>query len=136
MLPCCVQLSTLWHSALCGPNRPCLLRRDRRIASYKQAKERKIAQIRRPSSFEAVTKCVLQRIKWQISVSALSKHECNVMFLHTEIMAHSRVPTYSKNGSPEHLSALINLCLLIERHKKLILARAEPGRSAELKIPQ
>ena len=69
-------------------------------------------------------------------MSALSKQECNVMFLHTEIMAHSRVPTYSKNGSPEHLSALINLCLLIERHKKLILARAEPGRSAELKIPQ
>ena len=69
-------------------------------------------------------------------MSALSKLECNVMFLHTEITTHSRVPTYSKNGSPEHLSTLINLCLLIERHKKLIVARAEPGRSAESNIPQ
>ncbi len=57
------------------------------------------------------------------------------MFLHTEITAHSCVPTYSKNGSPEHLSALINLCLLIERHKKLILARAEPGRSVGIEDP-
>jgi len=47
-----------------------------------------------------------------------------------------RSATYCKSGSPKHLSALINLCLLIERHKKLILARAEPGRSAESKIPQ
>ena len=42
------------------------------------------------------------------------------MFLHTEIPAHSRVPAYCKNGSPEHLSALISLCLMIEPHKKII----------------
>jgi len=66
----------------------------------------------------------------------LSNQECNVMFLHTEITAHSRLPTYSKNGSAERLYALINLCLLIERHKKSILAPAEPEGSAESKIPR
>jgi hypothetical protein len=48
------------------------------------------------------------------------------MFLHTETTAPSRSATYCKSGSAEHLSALIDLCLLIERHKKLILAPAEP----------
>jgi hypothetical protein len=47
------------------------------------------------------------------------------VFLHTELTGHSRLPSYGKSGSAEHLSALINLCLLIERHKKLILARVE-----------
>jgi len=37
------------------------------------------------------------------------------MFLHTETTAHSRSATYCKNGSAEHLFALINLCLLITR---------------------
>jgi len=58
------------------------------------------------------------------------------MFLHTEITAYSRVPNYITNGSVEHLSALINLCLLIERHKKLILARPNLERPLKSKIPR
>jgi hypothetical protein len=44
---------------------------------------------------------------------------------------NSRAETSGKSGSTEHLSALIDLCLLIERHKQLILLPAEPGRTAE-----
>ena len=65
----------------------------------------------------------------------LSNQECNVMFLHTEITAHSRLPTYSKNGSAEHLFALIDLCILIERHKKFILAGAGPRETEESEAP-
>jgi hypothetical protein len=32
---------------------------------------------------------------------------------------------YGKVGSAEHLFALINVCLLIERHKRMILALAD-----------
>jgi hypothetical protein len=39
---------------------------------------------------------------------------------------------YSKS---EHLFALIDLCELIERHKKFILARAEPGETDESHSP-
>ena len=55
------------------------------------------------------------------------------MFLHTEITAHSRSATYCKDGSAGHLFALINLCLLIKRHKKLIRSPAKPGGTAESK---
>ena len=37
------------------------------------------------------------------------------MYLHNEITAHPRWATYRRNGSAEHLFALINLCLLITR---------------------
>src|SRR5262245_55202284 len=42
--------------------------------------------------------------------------------LHRETAALSRLATYNK-GSVEHLFALIDLCLLIERHNNWILAR-------------
>jgi hypothetical protein len=58
------------------------------------------------------------------------------MLLHSEITTRPHLPNYSTNGSAEHLFALINLCLLIERHKKLILASADPVRSAESKVPR
>jgi len=45
----------------------------------------------------------------------VSNRSCNIVFLHIEIRAHSRLPSYSKNASAEHLFELINLCLLIER---------------------
>jgi hypothetical protein len=45
--------------------------------------------------------------------------------------AYSRAETSGKSGSAEHLSALIDLCLLIEQHKQLILLPAERGRTAE-----
>jgi hypothetical protein len=48
------------------------------------------------------------------------------MFLHAETTAQPRLATYSKNGSVEHLFALIDLCKLIERHKNFILAGAKP----------
>ena len=50
------------------------------------------------------------------------------MLLHAETTAQSRSATYGKNGSAEHLFALIDLCELIERHKKFILAHAPSGR--------
>jgi hypothetical protein len=49
------------------------------------------------------------------------------MFLHAETTAQSRLATYSEKGSAEHLFALIDLCELIERHKKFILACANPA---------
>jgi hypothetical protein len=66
-------------------------------------------------------KWALQRIDWQIECERPSQTGVQIMFLRTGITARSRVPAYSKDGSPEHLFTLINLCLLIERHKKLIL---------------
>jgi hypothetical protein len=54
------------------------------------------------------------------------------MFLHPQTTAQSRLRTYGKNGSAEHLFALIDLCKLIEQHKELILARAEPRETDEL----
>jgi hypothetical protein len=54
------------------------------------------------------------------------------MLPHTEITAYARMRKYVKNGSAEHLSALINLCSLIDRHKKLILARAKSRRYVEV----
>ena len=50
------------------------------------------------------------------------------MFLHGETLAQSRSATYSEMGTAEHLFALIDLCELIERHKKFILKRAQSSR--------
>jgi len=50
------------------------------------------------------------------------------MFLHAETTAQSRLATHSENGSAEHLFTLIDLCELIERHKKFILAHALSSR--------
>ena len=50
------------------------------------------------------------------------------MFLHAETLAQSRSATYSEMGTAEHLFALIDLCELIERHKKFILKRAQSSR--------
>jgi hypothetical protein len=46
-------------------------------------------------------------------------------------------PSRHAGTSPvaEHLFALIDLCELIERHKKFILARAEPGETDESHFP-
>ena len=49
------------------------------------------------------------------------------MFLHAETLAQSHSATYSETGTAEHLFALIDLCELIERHKKFILNRARPA---------
>ena len=46
------------------------------------------------------------------------------MFLYAET-AQSRSATCGKDGSVEHLFALIDLCKLIERHKKFSLGLAE-----------
>ena len=62
---------------------------------------------------------------------AVPNGSCNIMFLHTEIMAHPRRATYRRNGPAEHLFELINLCLLIERHGTFILAPAESGGISE-----
>src|ERR1700722_17037152 len=59
---------------------------------------------------------------------ANTQRELTIMFLHAETLAQSRSATYSEMGSAEHLFALINLCELIERHKKFILKRAQSGR--------
>ena len=58
------------------------------------------------------------------------------MFLRAEKLAQPRSATYSEMGSAEHLFALINLCELIERHKKFILKRAQSSGHKESKIPQ
>jgi hypothetical protein len=51
------------------------------------------------------------------------------MFLHAETLAQSHSATYSEMGSAEHLFfALIDLCELIERHKKFIIKRAQSSR--------
>jgi len=50
------------------------------------------------------------------------------MLLHSETLAQSRSATYSEMDSAEHLFALIDLCELIERHKKFILKRAQSSR--------
>jgi hypothetical protein len=62
-------------------------------------------------------------------------NRCNIMFLHAETTAQSRLATYSKNGSAEHLFALIDLCILIERHKKFIFAGAGPRETEESEAP-
>ena len=59
---------------------------------------------------------------------ANTQRELTIMFLHAETLAQSRSATYSEMGSAEHLFALINLCELIERHKKFILNRAQSSR--------
>jgi hypothetical protein len=59
---------------------------------------------------------------------ANTQRELTIMFLHAETLAQSRSATYSEMGSAEHLFALINLCELIERHKKFILKRAQSSR--------
>ena len=41
---------------------------------------------------------------------ANTQRELTIMFLHAETTAQSRLATYSKNGSAEHLFALIDLC--------------------------
>jgi hypothetical protein len=51
----------------------------------------------------------------------------SLMFLHAETLAQSRSSTYGEDGSAEQLFALIGLCELIERHKKFILACANPA---------
>jgi len=47
------------------------------------------------------------------------------------------LPSRHAGTSPvaKHLFALIDLCELIERHKKFILARAEPGETEESHFP-
>ena len=57
-----------------------------------------------------------------------SQRELTIMFLHAETLAQSRSATYSEMGSAEHLFALIDLCELVERHKKFILKRAQSSR--------
>ena len=57
------------------------------------------------------------------------------MFLHAEKMARSRSVTYGKDGSVEHLFALIDLCKLIEQHKKFILGHAEPLENMNRRSP-
>jgi hypothetical protein len=57
----------------------------------------------------------------------LVSRESTIMFLHAETLAQSRSATYSETGTAEHLFALIDLCELIERHKKFILNRAHPA---------
>ena len=51
-----------------------------------------------------------------------------IMFPHPETLAQSHSATYSETGTAEHLFALIDLCELIERHKKFILNRAQSSR--------
>ena len=58
------------------------------------------------------------------------------MFLHGETLAQSRSATYSEMGSAQHLFALIDLCELIERHKKFILKHAQSSGRKESKVPQ
>jgi hypothetical protein len=58
----------------------------------------------------------------------LVSRESTIMFLHAETLAQSRSATYSETGTAEHLFALIDLCELIERHKKFILNRAQSSR--------
>jgi hypothetical protein len=57
-----------------------------------------------------------------------SQRESTIMFLHAETLAQSHSATYSETGTAEHLFALIDLCELIERHKKFILNRAQSSR--------
>jgi len=56
------------------------------------------------------------------------------MFLDAE-MAQSRSATCGKDGSAEHLFALIDLCKLIEQHKRFILRRAEAFENDESEVP-
>jgi hypothetical protein len=42
------------------------------------------------------------------------------MFSASEKTARSRLAVYGKDGSVEHLFALIDLCKMIDRHKKSI----------------
>jgi len=56
------------------------------------------------------------------------------MFLYAET-AQSRSATCGKDGSVEHLFALIDLCKLIEQHKRFILRRAEPFENDESEVP-
>jgi hypothetical protein len=57
------------------------------------------------------------------------------MFLRAEKLAQPRSAAYSEMGSAEHLSALIDLCELIERYKKFILKRAQSSGHKESKVP-
>ena len=57
------------------------------------------------------------------------------MFLHAE-MAQSRSATCGSDGSMEHLVALIDLCKLIEQHKKFSLRLAESFENNDLGMPE
>jgi hypothetical protein len=57
------------------------------------------------------------------------------MFLYAETTGQSRL-TYSEKGSAEHLFALIDLCELIKRHKKFILACANPADAQRIEDSQ
>jgi len=63
--------------------------------------------------------------------NVLQNGSCNIMFPHSETTTQSPLATNIKKGSAQHLSALIDLCELIERHKKFILARTEPRETDE-----
>jgi len=54
------------------------------------------------------------------------------MVLQADTTAQSRLAAESKSGSAEHLFALIDLCKLIERHKKFILTRVEPRETIKI----
>ncbi len=60
------------------------------------------------------------------------------MVLHADTTAQSCLAADSRSGSAEHLFALIDLCKLIERHKKFILTRVEPRETDEdqSEVPQ
>jgi hypothetical protein len=55
------------------------------------------------------------------------KWSCTIMLLPADVTLFPRAPR-SRNGSMEHLFALINLCLLIKQHETLILASSVPNQ--------
>jgi hypothetical protein len=57
--------------------------------------------------------------------------EATIMFLHAETPAQSQSASYGKTSTAEHLFALIDLCELIERHKKFIVNRDQISRRTE-----
>jgi hypothetical protein len=57
--------------------------------------------------------------------------EATVMFLCTETPAQSQSATYGETGTAKHLFALIDLCELIEPHKKFVVNRAQSSRRTE-----
>jgi hypothetical protein len=57
------------------------------------------------------------------------------MFLYAET-GQSRSATCCKDGSVEHLFALIDLCELIEQHKKLSLGLAESFENDDSGMPE
>ena len=57
------------------------------------------------------------------------------MFLYDET-AQSPSATCGKDGSVEHLFALIDLCKLIEQHKKFSVGLAESFENDDLGVPE